>query len=114
MNLNTNQVLSIILVVLSVLVGSTAQLTDLFGPVVTKDVVSIAMLFSATLNGILVVITGQSGQIKAVSGMPGVDKIVVNRNANTTLAELAVDPTQPKIGASPEAVAAVKATAAGG
>ncbi len=114
MNLNTNQVLAIILVILSVLVGSTAQLTDLFGAHVTQDVVSVASLLMAVLNGILVVITGQTGQIKAVRSMPGIEKLVVNDQANATLAQMAVDPTEPKIGAKPDSLAAVKATAAAG
>lgn len=112
MNLNINQILSIVLVLLSVLVGSTAQLTDLFGPMVTKDIVSIASLLMAFMNGILVVITGQTGQIKAVRDMPGIEKLVVNDQANAALATMAVDPTEPKIGAKPDDLAAVRATAA--
>jgi hypothetical protein len=46
--------------------------------------------------------------------LPGVDRIVVNREAGATLAALAVDHNQPKIGASsPEAQAVVAATAKG-
>jgi len=111
MNLNGNQVLSIILIVLSVLVASTSQLTDLVGPGMTKTVVSIASLLSAILNGVMAVITGQSSQVKAVLAMPGLDKMVINKNAGAMLATLAVDPAQDKIEASPEASAAVQATA---
>lgn len=113
MNINLNQVLAIIVVVLGVLVASTANLTDLFGPTTAKLVVSASGLLSSVLSGILGVLTGQSGQIKAVQNMPGVDNIVVNKQANPTLASLAVDPAQPKVVAAPGAEATIAATAKG-
>lgn len=111
MNLTANQWLAIVLVVLGVLVASTAQLTDLFGPAITKTIVSVAGILVAILNGVIAVLTGQASQVKFVQDMPGVDKIVVNKKANTTLAQLAVDPAQDKIEAAPEAASAVAATA---
>ena len=113
MNLNINQVLAIALVILGVFVASTAQLTDLFGPAVAKTIVSVSGLFMSILSGIVGVLTGQSSQIKAVQAMPGVEKIVVNAQANSTLAGLAVDPAQEKIETAPGAGAAVARTAAG-
>ena len=50
--------------------------------------------------------------INRVAQMPGVEKITVNANANTTLATLAVDSAQPKIEATPQATRAVQETAA--
>ncbi len=111
MNINFNQALAISLVILGVLVASTSQLTDLFGPIVTKDIVSLASLLSSMLAGILGVYTGQSGQLKAVRDMPGIDKIIVNKDANTTLAQLAISPVENKIEASAKDTAAVTATA---
>lgn len=111
MNLNINQVLSLILVVLGVFVASTAQLTDLFGPLVAKTIVSLSSLLMAMMSGALAIITGQSSQIKAVQAMPGVEKIVVNSQANSALATLAVDPAQAKIETTPASAAAVQATA---
>lgn len=111
MNLNFKQMLAILGAVLSVLMISTAQLTDLFGPGPTKLVVSAAALLNTTISSVLAVVTGQAATVKDVLAMPGVDRINVNANANQTLAQIAVDPTQPKIGATPEAKAAVVATA---
>lgn len=111
MNLNLNQIIAIIVVILGVFVASTAQLTDLFGPLVAKTVVSASGLLMSVLSGILGVLTGQASQVKAVQSMPGVDNIVVNKQANPTLAALVVDPNQPKIVASPGAEAVIAATA---
>lgn len=112
MNLNRGQVLSIIIVVLGVLVASTSQLTDLVGPMVTKDIVSGSTLLMSILAGVNSILQGQGSQIAAVQAMPGVDKIVVNEKANSTLATMAVDPSQNKIEATPQAERAVQATAA--
>jgi hypothetical protein len=43
--------------------------------------------------------------------MPGVEKIIVNKQANQTLASLAVDPNQPKIETVPADKKAVQSTA---
>ncbi len=97
MNLNQNQIIAIIIAVLSVLSGATAQLTDLFGALVAKDVVSVSGLITTILSSVLAVITSQGSQIKNVLQMPGVDHISVNAEANSTLATIAVDPKQAKI-----------------
>jgi hypothetical protein len=67
--LTTAQIFSIILVVLGVLVASTGQLTDLFGPSVTKYVVSSAGMLMSILSGISAIVTGQTQQIKDVVEM---------------------------------------------
>ena len=103
MNLNGNQVLSIILIVLSVLVASTAQLTDLVGPTETKVIVSIASLLSAVLNGVMAVITGQSGQRGAVSTQSHTIVVQAQSGADTTkmAATIATMPEVAQIIASP-------------
>jgi hypothetical protein len=111
-NLNTNQVIAIVLALLGALAAGTAQLTDIFGPNVARTIVSCSTILSSMMAGILVALTGQSGQLKAVQSMPGVEEILVNRQANATLAAMAVDPEQNKINATPEAALTVKATAA--
>lgn len=113
MNINRSQVLAISIAVLGVLMVSTSQLTDLFGPTVTKSIVSASALLNSILGSILAVITSQGGQVRDVLAMPGVDKINVNANANQTLAAIAVDPTVDKISPTPAAEAAVTATAQG-
>jgi hypothetical protein len=111
MNLTPLQIIGIILAVNGALTGATAQLTDLFGAVVAKDIVSVASLGSAILGGIITSMSGQSSQIRNVMAMPGVEKISVNAQANAALATIAVDPTLAKIEATPAAEAAVTQTA---
>lgn len=66
---------------------------------------------SACLGVIGTVVSGIGSQISNVAALPGVERISVNASANDTLATLAVDPAQRKIGATPEAKVAVAATA---
>lgn len=111
-NLTRSQIFQIALCCLGVLVASTGQLTDLFGPQATKYIVSAAGLGVSVLSGIGAILTGQGAQVQAVQAMPGVARITVNEQANATLAALAVDPANTKIAATPEAKSAVVATAA--
>lgn len=112
MNLTRNQIIAIVIAVLGVLMASTSQLTDLIGPQATKWVQSLAGITNSVLASVLAVITGQSGIIRDAQAMPGVEKITINSQANSTLATLAVDPKQDKIEATPQAEKAVQATAA--
>ena len=100
MNLNTKQVLAIILAVLSVLSGSTAQLTDLLGPSAAKITISVASLAMSVISSVLAVLSSQGNIVKDVAAMPGVSRIAVNENATPALASLATDPATPKIGAT--------------
>lgn len=111
MKLTPLQIIGIVLAVNGALTGATAQLTDLFGAIVAKDIVSVASLGSAILGGVITSMSGIGSQISNVAALPGVERISVNSKANSTLATLAVDPTQAKIGATPEAKAQVTATA---
>lgn len=110
--MNNKQILSIALVVLGVLTASAAQLTDLVGPAYTKVIISGASMLMSTLAGIQGLVSGQASLVKDVQAMPGVEKIVVNKDANANLATLAVDPAQPKIEVKPGAENAVSTTAA--
>jgi len=113
MNLNVKQVIAIIVAVLSVLSGSTAQLTDLLGPGAAKVVISMASLAMSVLSSILAVITSQGSTVKDVLAMPGVEKININGQANQTLAAIAIDPKQDKISPTQAARLEVTATAKG-
>lgn len=113
MNINHKQVLSITLAVLGVLMVSTTQLTELFGAPLAKTIVTIAGVINSLLASIMAVITSQGGLVRDVQAMPGVDKITINAGANQTLAQIAVDPANEKIEASPGAGAAVNRTAGG-
>lgn len=97
MNLNGKQIISIVGAVLSVLMISTAQLTDLFGAGVAKSIVSVAGLGNLVLQSIMTAITSQSSQVRDVLAMPGVQRIDVNAAANQTLAAIAIDPSVDKI-----------------
>lgn len=114
MNLNTNQVLAIILAILSVLSGSAAQLTDIFGVSAAKYIISTASLAMSVLSSVLAVLSSQDKIVKTVAAMPGVQRIDVNPQANSTLAAIAIDPMQPKIGATtPDVREILKQTAKG-
>lgn len=114
MNINHKQVISIILAVLGVLMVSTTQLTELFGPGPTKIIVSTAGMLNSILASVMAIITSQSGLIKDVQAMPGIDKITVNAQANQTLAAMAVGQGNEKVEAKLGAEAAVKQKAANG
>lgn len=97
MNLNRNQIIAITIAVLGVLIGSAAQLTDLFGPGWTKTIISVASLLNSILSSVLAVISSQGGQVRDVLAMLGVEHIDVNREANKTLAAIAIDRNVDKI-----------------
>lgn len=107
------QIIGIVLVINGALIGSTAQLTDVFGAHAAKLIVSLASIGNSIFGGIVTLISGQGSQIKNVLAMPGVEKITVNDQANTTLATIAVDPTQPKIAATAADMQTVAETAKG-
>ena len=114
MNLTPLQIIGIILAVNGALTGATAQLTDLFGATVAKDIVSIASLGSAVLGGIITSMSGQASQIRNVAAMPGVARVQIDTSATQAVAQVAVDPTQPKVGAaSPDARATLQTIAKG-
>ena len=112
-NLTPVQIIAMILVVLGAISGGTAQLTDIVGPGLTKILVAVSGLSTTVLSGWIMIITGQASQIKAVNDMPGVEKIIVNEKANQALATMAVAQEGNKVESTPEAQAAVTATAKG-
>ena len=113
MNLNMKQVIAIISAVLSVLMISTAQLTDLLGAPMAKTIVTTAGLINMIMSSTNAALASQGQQIKDVLAMPGVEKINVNAQANATLAAIAVDPNVNKISPTPQAQLIVEATAKG-
>lgn len=111
-NLTPLQILGMTAIFLSVILGGTAQLTDIFGPGPTKIIAAMAGLANGIVGGFITFLSGQSGLLQSVQSMPGVDKIVVNASANQTLAQIAVDPNS-KVEATPQAQATVEQTAKG-
>ena len=111
MNLNRNQIIAITIALLAVLAGSTAQLTDLVGPALTKTIIAASTLGTTALSSVLAVITSQGGQVRDVLAMPGIEKINVSAAANKTLAEIAIDPSVDKIAPTQSAMQQVTQTA---
>lgn len=111
-SLTPMQSIAIVMAILGVLGGATAQLNDLLGPTLAHTVVTASSFLTTLLSAIMVPLTGQSAQLKAVNDMPGIQQIIVNKNANQTLAATAVDPNS-KYEAAPEAQKAVETTAKG-
>ena len=113
MNITPIQWMLIVIAALGAISGGSAQMTDLFGQTVAKDIASAASFLSSIISAILMPLTGQSAQIKSVLAMPGVDKIDVNAQANPTLASIAIDRTVDKIAPTPAALIEVTKTAQG-
>lgn len=102
MNLTLKQVISLIIAVLSALLLASTQLVDVFGPQTAHMIVGVSTLLNTVLGAILAIITSQAGTVKDTLAMPGVEGIQVNRQANQTLASIAVDPLQDKIQPTPQ------------
>lgn len=114
MNITRNQWFAIVILLLTVLTGGSAQLTDLVGPYATKLIISFSTLATGFLAGAQIILTGQGQQVRDVAAMPGVERVSINAMANTTLATVATDPDQAKVGATTPAVREVlKDTAKG-
>jgi hypothetical protein len=98
--LNGKQIIAIVGAIISVLMVSSAQLTDLLGPGWAKYIVTIAGLLNMTLQSVSVALSSQGSLVRDVAAMPGIESIKVNSQANSTLASVAVDPAQTKVGAT--------------
>jgi len=114
-NITPIQWFLIFIAFLGALSGSTAQMTDLFGAVVAKDIASGASFLSGLISAILIPLNGQTAQIKSVAAMPGVEKITVNAQANQALAAVAIsdDPAAAKVVTTPSSNTTVTNTAQG-
>lgn len=114
MNLTPIQKIAITMAILGVMSTSGVQLTDILGSGIAKSVVSVSGLINSVLAAIVAVLSGQSAIIKQVAAMPGVERVTINANAGTTLAQAATDPTLKNVGATtPEARQTLLETAKG-
>ena len=100
MGITRNQWIAIFILILSVNMGATAQLTDLFGPYAAKLVVSFSSLGSSILAGVQIILGGQGTQVKDVAAMPGVERISINASATDGIAAAALDPKLSNVGAT--------------
>lgn len=114
-SITRNQWFAIGILLCTVVTGGTANLNDLVGPGTTKIMVSLCTLVTGFLAGIQIILGGQAQQVKDVAAMAGVEKITVNASATPTLASVATDAAQPKIGAvNPETRQILQETVAKG
>lgn len=112
--MTNKQILAIVMAVLAATTASTAQMTEIFGPSTAKYIISIAGFVNTILASITAVITSQGSIVRDVQAMPGVEKITVNSQANSTLAAIAVDPANNKVEAKSGSEAVVSNIAKNG
>lgn len=111
--MNARVVLAIIIAVVSVLAGASAQLDPIVGATAAKSIVAVCNLATAILGSIMGVLSTQTSQVQAVQSMPGVSRITVNAQASPALAQLAVQSGNPKVQPESDAAASkLKETAA--
>lgn len=85
--LTVSQKFQIILCILGILVASTGQLNDLFGPMATKYIVSASGLTMAIVSGIGAILTGGNSQVQAVVDMAKDPKSPIQGIVTTNNAE---------------------------
>lgn len=86
--MNPRLTLAIVIAVVSVLTGASAQLDPLIGVAASKAVTSLCGLVGAVLASVLGVLSTQASQVGAVQSIPGT-KVVVSPNAPSQLAFMA-------------------------
>lgn len=96
MNINLKQALGGSVVVLAVLMISSANLQDLFGPGVAKKIVSGAAILNGICGGWLTILTSQTNVVYDASQTKGVE-VQVTAKASPTIAAMAVDPANSSI-----------------
>lgn len=106
MNLNAKQIISIAGAILSVLMISTAQLTDLFGPGVAKSIVSVAGLGNLIMQSVMTALTSTANVVLDAKSQKGVE-VFVDRTASPQIAAMAMDPKQDNISPAPGEAQAV-------
>lgn len=110
--------IKLILNILSSINGGLITGAALFNPLIGQDmslkaisVLGICQIIVSAINSNL---STQANTVAEVAAMPGVERISVNAQASSTLAQAAVDPLQPKVGAvTPDVRAALQTIAKG-
>lgn len=83
---------------ISGLITGAAMLTPIFGQDLTPKIIAALGICNIIVSSIGVAVSGQAGLAKDVAAMEGV-QVRVTPAADAALAKLAVDPSQPNIGA---------------
>lgn len=114
MEITAKQWFQIVSGFISSVITGAALLNPLFGEAVALKIVAVLGLMNMALNSVGAALSGQANLVKDVRSMTGVAKVLVNEDANQTLAAMATDPNEPKVGATTPAVREVlKDTAKG-
>ena len=115
-SLTSKQWFQIISGVISGLITGAALFQTLFGQDMTIKIVAVLGIANIVLSSVGTVLSGPDSpatQIKNVTALTGVDRVLVNATATNGVAAAAIDPAQPKVGAvSPDVRAALIAKAA--
>lgn len=98
MGLTSKQWFQIISGTISGLITAGALFTTLFGQDMTLKIIACLGLVNITLASIGTAVSGPANLVKDVAAMPSVDKITVNTSASSSVAAVAVDPLQSKVG----------------
>jgi hypothetical protein len=98
--------IGIIILFNTTLIGGSSQLADLFlSASAVKALLALATLGNGFLGGLVTMLSTQSASMKQVASIQGDDgkpalRISVNANATPAEAAVALDPTQPNVGAA--------------
>ena len=114
MEITAKQWFQIVSGFISSLITGAALLNPLFGETIALKIVACLGIANMALSSVGTVLSGQANLVKDVRSMTGVAKVLVDETANPTLAALATDPNEPKVGATtPAAREVLKDTAKG-
>ena len=103
MNITAKQWYQIITGIISGLITGAALMQTLLGQDLTIKIVAGLGILNIIVSSIGTALSGADSpakQMKSVAALPGVEKVLVNATATNGVAAAALDPTQPKIGAT--------------
>jgi hypothetical protein len=112
--------MGIIILFNTTLLGGSSQLGDLLlNPAAVKAILAIATLGNGFLGGLVTMFGGQANMVRSVAAITGEDgqpavRVNIKANAGSNLAAVAVDPSQPNVGAVDAATRATLQTTAKG
>lgn len=103
MTITPKQWYQIITGVISGLITGAALMQTLLGQDLTIKIVAGLGILNIIVSSIGTALSGADSpavQIKNVTSLPGVERVLVNAKATNGVAAAALDPTQPKVGAT--------------
>jgi len=100
LNITSKQWFQIISGIISGLITGAALFNPLFGETLALQIVSVLGISNIVLSSIGTTLSGQGNLVRDVAAMPGVERVSVNASASSTLASVALDPAEKKVGAT--------------